>query len=185
LLDTNGLRIDRHLEVLADDFSPRHGDAYTMMATVYRIGADSVKDAANVEETFNIKTMNVLNANGELADDSSTFEMKGDSYSFISNGGKEKTTTCASDTNKINRYAEYLGDKGLYGRVGYVVDDASMEAKSVTVAVRLTYGDNKGYASVGSYSSKSSGAVVPKGEKWNLSTYYFFDYNTANIPAAN
>jgi hypothetical protein len=153
-----------------------------MMATVYRIGADSVRDAENVHETFNIKTMNVLNANGELSDNTSTFVMEGENFSFISNGGKEKSTTCASDTNKINRYAEYLGDKGLYGRVGFVIDDASMEAKNVSVAVRLTYGDNKWYASVGSYSSEKAGDIVPRGEKWNLSTYYFFDYNTANIP---
>jgi hypothetical protein len=181
LLDTNGLRIDRHIEVLADDFSPRVADGYTMMATVYRIGKDSVRDAENVESTFNIKTMNILNANGELADSTSTFKMEGDSYSWISNDGKEKTTACANDTNKINRYAEYLGDKGVYGRVGFVVNDASMKPQNVYVAVRLTYGDNKWYASVGSYAVEKDGDVVPQGEKWNLSTYYNFDYNTADI----
>ena len=183
LLDTNGLRIDRHVEVLADDFSPTHGTGYTMMATVYRIGPDSVKGAEGVEETFNVKTMNLLNANGELADDSSVFEMKGENYSYLT--GSERSTVCGSDTNKINRYAEYIGDKGLYGRVGFVIDDASMEAKSVNVQVRLTYGDNKWYASIGSYSSQNSGDVVPRGEKWNLSTYYFFDYDTAKIGTGN
>ncbi len=203
LVDTNGLRIDRHLEVLADNFSPAHDQGYTMMATVYRINtgdgvkntADdqyvSVKDAANVADTFNIQTMNVLNANGELSDSTSTFDMSKPEYTFTANinpetgKSQEKSTTCASDTPTVNRYAENYGTKGVYARVGYVIDDASMETKNTVVQVRLTHGDNKWYAVVGSHQTAKNGDIVPKGEKWNLSTYYFVDYDSAKIGSSS
>ena len=195
LVDTNGLKIDRHLEVLANDFAPRHDNGYTMMATVYRIGTGSSPNASNVESTYNIKTMSVLNANGKLSDSSSVFDMTDGNYPYIS--GNASSVTCAGDSKLVNRYAKYEGDRGVSGSVGYVISDASMETKSTTIQVRLTYGDNKWYACIGSYAATSeawtaataSGAasgtwkklIVPKGEKWNLSTYYLFDYNTANI----
>ncbi|MBQ7292366.1 MAG: hypothetical protein IJW79_01360 [Clostridia bacterium] len=192
LVDTNGLRIDRHLEVLADNFSPHHSNGYTMMATVYRIGEETTKldkslvddaDAvAAAAETFNIKTLKVLNANGELADDTSTFDMREAAYVYW-NGG-ETSTQCAADSSAVNRYAENTGDKGVYARVGFVIGDASMQPKTVRVDVRLSHGDNKWYAAVGSYNTSNNGDIVPKGEKWNLSTYYFVDYNSANIPTA-
>lgn len=192
LVDTNGLRINRHIEVLADNFAPHHSNGYTMMATVYRKGettkalapadVENAEKVAAAAETFNIKTLKVLNANGELADDTSTFDMRDKLYVFRS--GDEASTQCAKDSASINRYAENTGDKGVYARVGYVISDASMQPKEVRVDVRLTHGDNKWYACIGSYQTSKNGDIVPKGEKWNLSTYYFVDYNTANIPAA-
>ncbi|MBQ7292925.1 MAG: hypothetical protein IJW79_04210, partial [Clostridia bacterium] len=205
LVDTNGLRINRNLEVLADDFAPCHDQGYTMMATVYRTGAASKRDVdeSSTDETvlaggvssYNIKTMSVLDANGGLADDSSVFDMTDGNYPYIS--GDERSVSCASDTKLINRYAKYEGDKGVNGRVGYVISDASMETKSTTVQVRLTYGDNKWYACIGSYAATGDawaaatangaaaglwkGLIVPKGEEWNLNTYYIFDYNNADI----
>jgi len=195
----------RNLEVLADDFAPCHDQGYTMMATVYRTGAASKRDVdeSSTDETvlaggvrsYNVKKMSVLDANGGLADDSSVFDMTDGKYPYIS--GDERSVSCASDTKLINRYAKYEGDKGVSGRVGYVISDASMETKSTTVQVRLTHGDNKWYACIGSYAATGDawaaatangaaaglwkGLIVPKGEEWNLNTYYIFDYNTANI----
>ena len=57
----------------------------------------------------------------------------------------------------------------------------TVETKSTTIQVRLTYGDNKWYACIGSYQTSKDGNIVPKGEKWNLSTYYFVDYDSAKI----
>lgn len=205
LVDSNGLRINRHIEVLADDFAPTHDQGYTMMATVYRTGSESKKDVdeSSTDETvlaggvrsYNVKKMSALNANGELADDTSVFDMTDGKYPYKS--GNAYSVTCAGDTRLINRYAKYEGDKGVNGRVGYVVSDASMETKSTDIQVRITYGDNKWYACIGSYSATADewvaatekeapldawkGLIVPKGEKWNLNTYYTFDYNTADI----
>lgn len=199
LVDTNGLRIDRHLEILADNFSPAHDNGYTMMATVYRIntgdgvtGTDddsliSKKDDPNVASTYNIQTMEILNANGETVKDGSgdaKYDMSESRFTYRS--GDEGSTTVPSDKGyEINRYAENYGTKGVYARVGYVIDDASMDTKSTNVQVRLTHGDNKWYACVGSHQTSANGDIVPKGEKWNLSTYYFVDYDSAKIGSSS
>lgn len=175
LIDTNGLRIDRRLEILADDFTPHinpnHQDgmlSFTMMGTVYRI--------QNVgEKVLNINTLKLLNANGEVM---SKYDMTADEFSSTNT---HSNVVCGNDTKTENRYAVNTGDKGVYARVGFVIDDASMEPKSVDVDVRRMHGDNKWYAVVGSYQTKNDGDVVPKGEVWNMSTYYFVDYNSANV----
>ena len=59
-----------------------------------------------------------------------------------------------------------------------------MKPHEVRIDVRLSHGDNKWYAVVGSYNTSKNGDIVPKSEKWNLSTYYFVDYNSANITTA-
>ena len=60
-----------------------------------------------------------------------------------------------------------------------------MVTKNTVVQVRLTHGDNKWYAVVGSHQTAENGDVVPKGEKWNLSTYYFVDYDSAKIGSSS
>ena len=100
---------------------------------------------------------------------------------YVFRNGNEGSTICGSDSSKINRYAENIGDKGVYAKVGFVIDDASMQPKEVDVAVRQTHGDNKWYACVGSYQTEKNGDIVPKGEKWNFSTYYFVDFDSAKI----
>ena len=79
---------------------------------------------------------------------------------------------------KQSRYVEYIGNSdnqygnGLYGKVGFVIDDFSVAANNPSVLVRAEQGDNKWYASFKSY----NGATVPLGEKWNISNYYYFDF---------
>ena len=87
------------------------------------------------------------------------------------------TKTLGGNTKENNRYVEYIGNdknagKGLYGRVGFVIPDASVLPSSATVMVRETQGDNKWYASFKSH----NGTTIPLGEVWNVNDYYFFDY---------
>ena len=73
--------------------------------------------------------------------------------------------------------AEYIGGisggnfPGLYGLIGFVIDDASVYPEHNALMMRS---DNKWYASFDTCSSKD---VVTKGEVWNVSNSYFIDYN--------
>jgi hypothetical protein len=167
LIDSNGYRNDQSVEFLTNDFVPDAGQTYLQMCTFNRQNFQVAAADRGNPETYICSNFNLLDANGTLLSNHDLSNHK------VSDG----TKTLGRDHEKETRYVEYLGNpnnagKGLYGRVGFVIDDSSMVPNSATVMVRETQGDNKWYASFKSH----NGTTIPVGEKWNISDYYYFDY---------
>ena len=185
LLDTNGWRNDQSVEFLTNDFTTRSGVTYLQMCTFNRqnMSLAQTDDERYNPENYVCDAFNLLDANGNVVwyQDLSTH--------LTTDGTKHIGDDEAGVDTAANRYVEYIGNaddkygRGLYGRVGFVIDDASMKASKVYVMVRESQGDNKWYASFTSHNSNT----VFKGEKWNISDYYYFDYapNDYVAPSTN
>ena len=146
------------------------------MATFYRVKNSGLSvDEANKDENLLCAYVNLLDANGNAT---SELDLTDDQYHY--NPSLGSTTNINVGASDKNRYIEYLGNpggnyEGLYGLVGFVIDDASVKVDDARLAVRLTSGDNKWYASFDTY----KGEIVPLGEVWNVSNSFFLDYNPA------
>ena len=152
LIDTNGIRLNQHLEWLVNDFNINFNDTYLQMFTLYRI--DENKNAL-------INKFTRLDENKELLDSTAVMS----NYEF---GNDEYITT---EYNPNARYVEYIGDKGIYAFAGIVKVDDSCGVNNTMVAIRR-HGDCKWYPSI------AGGKPKPmKGDIWNLSTYSFIDYS--------
>ena len=171
LLNTNGIKLEQQVEFLASDYQPRAGYNYLQMGTFYRLNS-ALKaggaDVATLESAENLvcRKTNLLNANGDVL---YTFD------SVIDRPNAPDWTDVGKGT--ANRYAEYIGNdigeyKGVYGLIGFVIDDASVVSDLEYLLIRSL--DNKWYASFDTPSGKD---VVTKGEVWNVSNSYFIDYN--------
>ncbi len=177
LVNTLGIKLEQQVEFLAEDYQPRVDDTYLQMATVYRINT-ALKSASTVNDDANLigAYARLLDANGG---ENLYVDVTADDYDY--DPSLTKTVNVNLGQSTTNRYVEYLGNpkgnySGLYGLVGFVIDDASVKAGNSNLAIRLQQGDNKWYASFVTPSGKS---IVPKGEIWNISNSYFFDYNPA------
>ena len=175
-VNTNGVKHEQQVEFLVDDFQPAGANTFLQMATVYRVNNNGVSSAdINKDENLVGAYVNLLDANGK---ENYSFDLTADEYHYdTSLAGTTNINLGASDKN---RYIEYLGNpggnyEGLYGLVGFVIDDASVKVDDARLAVRLKSGDNKWYASFDTY----KGEIVPLGEVWNVSNSFFLDYNPA------
>ena len=177
LLDTNGLRLNQHIEFLTDDFYPAPGSTYLQMCTFFRVNTSLASTAEKANPANYIcADVNLLDANGNVL---ATEDLRKDIYSYDPSLGTTNVWF-ADSTKTSNRYIEYLGNNnGLYGKAGFVIPDASVKSDSAKLAVRRGQGDNKWYASFDTYNGESAYL----GEVWNVNDYYYIDYNTANISA--
>ncbi len=166
LIDTNGLRNNQSVEFLTADFVPDSGQTYLQMCTFNRRNTSLSESERVLPENYICDEFNILDANGAVL-----LNKKLDNYN-------EADGSMHVTAGKQSRYVEYIGNSdnqygnGLYGKVGFVIDDFSVAANNPSVLVRAGQGDNKWYASFKSY----NGATVPLGEKWNISNYYYFDF---------
>lgn len=173
LIDSNGLRNDQTVEFLTNDFVPDEAQTYLQMCTFNRQNFSLEKEERVKPENYICSNLNMLDANGKVLSN----------HDLSNHQVADKTKTVGASVE--NRYVEYLGNpnnagKGLYGRVGFVIDDHSFQPSNIKISVRETQGDNKWYASFKSY----NGTTVPKGEIWNISDYYYFDYAPTDYVAA-
>ena len=175
LLDTNGLRLNQHIEFLAGDFYPSADNTYLQMCTLFRVNTSLATTAEKADPAnYVCADVALLDANGNVL---ATEDLRKDIYSYDPSLGT-KNVWFGSDTKLSNRYIEYYGNNnGLYGKAGFVIPDASVKSDSARLAVRRGQGDNKWYASFDTY----NGEAAYLGEIWNVNDYYFFDYNTTNI----
>lgn len=190
LITSKGIKLEQQVEFISDDYTPNSKQNYLQMAP-YNCFESELKAredamvAANelteeevsyddVENLICTKT-NLLDANGginavvDVANKKVT-DKDNIGYAYNRNSGW-------AGTDYSNRYAEYIGGisggnfPGLYGLIGFVIDDASVYPEHNALMMRS---DNKWYASFDTCSSKD---VVTKGEVWNVSNSYFIDYN--------
>lgn len=173
LIDSNGLRNDQTVEFLTNDFVPDEAQTYLQMCTFNRQNFSLEKEERVKPENYICSNLNMLDANGKVLSN----------HDLSNHQVADKTKTVGASVE--NRYVEYLGNpnnagKGLYGRVGFVIDDHSFQPSNIKISVRETQGDNKWYASFKSY----NGTTVPKGKIWNISDYYYFDYAPTDYVAA-
>ena len=168
VLDTNGLRNKQTVEFLVGDFVGDRSQTYLQMCTFNRQNFSLSATERVKPENYLCDAFNMLDANGNVL-----------SSHDVSTHVPEDGTKTMGYSDK-NRYVEYLGNNnGLYGLVGFTIDNASMYLRSMGVMVRETQGDNKLYASFANHFAAS----VPKYEVWSVDDYYYIDYNTANISA--
>ena len=163
LLNSKGIKLEQQIEFLTDDFKPNPTYSFLQMATYMRQNTSLSSELRELPENLLCRQTNLLNANGEI---NLTYDCVNDPDAYWV--GLEYSDT--------NRYAEYIGNHegeyvGLYGLIGFVIDDASVKAESCRLQIRST--DNKWYPSFDTY----NGDTVPKGEVWNVSNSYFIDYN--------
>ena len=171
LVNTNGIKLEQQVEFLTSDYQPREGYSYLQMGTFFRINSALKSSGADIEtlesaENLVCRKTNLLDANGNVI------------YTFDCVEDRPNTPDWTDvGEGTANRYAEYIGNdvgeyKGVYGLIGFVIDDASVISDLEYLKIRS--GDNKWYASFDTPSGKD---IVPKGEVWNVSNSYFIDYN--------
>lgn len=171
LLDTNGLRNDQTVEFLTNDFTVSDNVTFLQMCTFNRQDMSLPEADRNNPDKYVCDEFRLLDANGVEA---LTYDL---SNHYVANGAYEIGDDEVDKT--ANRYVEYIGNadyergKGLSGKVGFTVDDCSVTPSKVYVMVREPHGDNKWYAS---FKSPDNNTAVPKGEIWNISDSYYFDY---------
>ena len=180
LVNTNGIKLEQQVEFLVGDYGPREDLTFLQMATVYRVNwalrsAGATDDELNIDSNMVGAYANLLDANGTVRVEA---DLTADEYNY--DRDLKNTTNVKVGKSTENRYIEYLGNpggsyEGLYGLVGFVIDDGSVKVDSTRLDVRLKEGDNKWYASFDTY----NGTTVPMGEIWNISNSYFLDYNPA------
>ena len=176
LLDTNGLRLNQRVEFLCNDFYPSAESTYLQMCTLYRVNTSlsTTEEKAN-PANYVCADAALLDANGNVL---LTEDLRNDKYSYDPSLGTKNVWV--GESEKLNsRYIEYYGNNnGLYGKAGFVISDASVKSDSAKLAVRRGQGDNKWYAS---FDTLNKTGIPYLGEVWNVSNYYFVDFNTANI----
>ncbi len=181
LIDTNGFRNDQTVEFLTADFVPDETQSYLQMCTFNRQNFSLSSSEKTKPENYICAVFNLLDANGTVL---SEHDFSNHKAGNKDDGGDGTISDVGSANKADNRYVEYIGNensegKGLYGRVGFVISDASVQPSTATIMIRETQGDNKWYASFKSY----NGTTVPLGEVWNVSDYYYIDYAPNNVVA--
>ena len=176
LLNSKGIKLEQRVEFLTDDFMPAPTFSFLQMATYMRLNTSIPAADRNKAENLLCRQTNLLDANGKV---NCTYDCVEDKKMVEKDGVMvEAEQWVGSDYGATNRYAEYIGNYegdyvGLYGLIGFVIDDASVAAENCRLRIRSL--DNKWYPSFDTY----NGDTVPKGEVWNVSNSYFIDYNPA------
>ncbi len=174
LLNSNGIKLEQQVEFLTDDFAPKPENSFLQMATFMRQNTSLSSELRELPKNLLCRQTNLLNANGKVnltydcVEDKKMVEKEGEMV--------EAEQWVGDDYSDTTRYAEYIGNHvgdytGLYGLIGFVIDDASVAAENCRLKIRSL--DNKWYPSFDTY----NGDTVPKGEVWNVSNSYFIDYN--------
>jgi hypothetical protein len=166
VLDTNGLRNNQSVEFLVNDYVGDRTQTYLQMCTFNRQNMTLSESERVKPENFICKEFNMLDANGGV----------------ISSTVLDSDAGTTKGYSNQNRYVEYIGNNnGLYGLVGFSIDDRSTQLRNMGIMVRNPQGDNKLYASFVSHAAAETSQAVPMYEVWNVDDYYYIDYNTANI----
>lgn len=160
--DIEGMHVEQNAEFLTSDYEEGgayeldNGGSYMQMCTFWRLNNDRRDERICDELRFYDENCRIINN----ADTSS--------YKYGDFGW------AGAETEKNNRAVEYVGNKGIYGLVGYEIVDNSVACQSSKIMIR-TFGDNKWYSSFKSLNPNHQ----PKcGEKWSLKLLYYIDYNS-------